>query len=228
MAGNVAPNTVTNGLVLYLDAGNTNSYPGTGTSWRDISGNSNNGTLTNGPTFNSGNLGSIVFDGTNDYVSSFTSSISPVGTTRTILCFIYLSTTSRAGICGTRSSSGGGFGFTTNRTSAGNLTYFHTGGSLIETAASLTNNVWAQVGVVYNATAATATLYKNGNQIGSTSTGFSAEGATSYNGIIGDENETPSSVFFNGRIANMQIYNRALSATEILQNYNALKGRYGL
>ena len=64
------PEIVKSGLVLYLDAGNQNSYPGTGTTWTDISRNNNNGTLTNGPTFNSENGGSIVFDGTNDYVST--------------------------------------------------------------------------------------------------------------------------------------------------------------
>ena len=221
------PDIVQDGLVLALDAADRNSYPGSGTTWRDLSGNVNNGTLTNGPTFNTGSAGSIVFDGVDDYVSSFTSSISPVGTTRTILCFIYLTTTSRTGICGTRSLSGGGFGFTINRTTAGNLTYYHTGGSLIEIAASLTNNVWAQVGIVYNATAATAALYKNGNQIGSTSTGFSAEGATSYNGVIGDENQSVGTPF-KGNIALVQTYNRALSSTEILQNYNATKTRFGL
>jgi hypothetical protein len=90
MAGNVAPNTVTNGLVLYLDAGNTNSYPGTGTSWRDISGNSNNGTLTNGPTFNSANLGSIVLDGTDDYVNcGNNSSINITGTGLTLSAWVY-------------------------------------------------------------------------------------------------------------------------------------------
>ena len=59
---------VRNGLVLYLDAANPKSYPGSGTTWKDLSGNGNNGTLVNGPTFNSANGGSIVFDGTNDYV----------------------------------------------------------------------------------------------------------------------------------------------------------------
>jgi hypothetical protein len=62
-------NIVTNGLVLFLDANNTNSYPGSGTSWYDLSGNGNTGTLTNGPTFNSANGGSIVFDGIDDYVN---------------------------------------------------------------------------------------------------------------------------------------------------------------
>ena len=59
---------VTDGLVFYVDAGNSNSYPGSGTTWTDLAG-SNDGTLTNGPTFDSGNGGSIVFDGTDDYVN---------------------------------------------------------------------------------------------------------------------------------------------------------------
>ena len=64
-----SPRIVTDGLVLCLDAGNTKSYPGSGTTWTDLSGRRNNGTLTNGPTFDSANGGSIVFDGTNDTVS---------------------------------------------------------------------------------------------------------------------------------------------------------------
>ena len=62
------PNIVKDGLVLHLDAANYKSYPGSGTTWSDLSGNGNNGTLTNGPTFDSGNRGSIVFDGSNDFV----------------------------------------------------------------------------------------------------------------------------------------------------------------
>ena len=61
------PKTVTNGLVLAVDAADKNSYRGSGTTWTDLSGNNYNGTLTNGPTFNGGNMGSIVFDGTDDY-----------------------------------------------------------------------------------------------------------------------------------------------------------------
>ncbi len=62
------PKTITNGLVLYLDAANKKSYPGSGTTWTDLSGNVYNGTLTNGPTFSAANMGSIVFDGTNDNI----------------------------------------------------------------------------------------------------------------------------------------------------------------
>ena len=63
------PSIVRDNIVQYLDAANTKSYPGSGTSWTDISGKSNNGTLTNGPTFDSGNKGSFGFDGSNDYVN---------------------------------------------------------------------------------------------------------------------------------------------------------------
>ena len=64
------PDIITDGLVLYLDAANTKSYIGSGTTWKDLSGNSNDGTLTNGPTFDSGNSGSIVFDGVDDFVTT--------------------------------------------------------------------------------------------------------------------------------------------------------------
>ena len=64
-----SPRIVRDSLALYLDAANTKSYPGSGTTWKDICGKNNDGTLTNGPTFSSDNLGCIVLDGTNDYVS---------------------------------------------------------------------------------------------------------------------------------------------------------------
>ena len=69
MATKYSPKIITNGLVLSLDAANNKSYPRSGTTWTDLSGNSNTGTLTNGPSFNDGNQGSIVFDGTDDYVN---------------------------------------------------------------------------------------------------------------------------------------------------------------
>ena len=69
MAFNYSPKIVTDGLVLYMDAANSKSYVSGSTTWNDISRSGNNGTLINGPTFNSSNGGSIVFDGTNDYVN---------------------------------------------------------------------------------------------------------------------------------------------------------------
>ena len=69
MALSHSPRIVTNGLVLALDAANIKSYPGSGTTWTDLSGIGNNGTLTNGPTYSSANGGSLVFNGTDNYVS---------------------------------------------------------------------------------------------------------------------------------------------------------------
>lgn len=74
MAFSFSPRAVTNGLILSLDAANTRSYPGSGTVWTDLSRSGINGTLTNGPTFNTANGGNIVLDGTDDYVNCSNSS----------------------------------------------------------------------------------------------------------------------------------------------------------
>jgi hypothetical protein len=84
---------VTNGLVLNLDAAKTDSYPGTGSIWRDLSGNSNNGTLTNGPTFSGiGKQASIVFDGSDDkvYCGSGSTIDFNVSQSFTTCCWAYL------------------------------------------------------------------------------------------------------------------------------------------
>ena len=96
MAGNVAPNTVTDGLVLYLDAANVKSYASGSTSWNDLVG-TNNGTLVNGPTFSRANGGSIVFDGTND-TTNFGNILNIGLNSLTISCWVKFTTS--AGIFG--------------------------------------------------------------------------------------------------------------------------------
>ena len=224
---NAVVSIVTNGLVLNLDASNASSYPGSGTSWFDLSGNGNTGTLTNGPTFNSANGGSIVFDGTNDYVSSFPTQISGVGS-KTVSAWIKINKTSRVGLAGIRDgSSQTGWVFTVNRTTYGNLTYFHTGGSTLEVAAGIITNTWYNVCVTYNLTSTTAILYLNGVQIGSPSTSFTAITPSSFKGVVGNEDSAFSDPF-SGNIAQTLIYNRPLSASEVLQNYNITKAKFGL
>ena len=215
------------GTVLNLDAGNLNSYPGTGTLWTDLSGNNNNGTLIGGPTFDSANGGSIVFDGTNDYVSSFPLQISGNGS-KTVSCFFKINTTIRSGLCGTRDLDTGpnGWALCVNRTTSGNLTYYHTSGSTLEIAAGISTNTWYNACVTYDVSTAIATLYLNGIIIGSPATSFTTINSSSFNGVIGAE--TVNFSFLNGNIAQTSIYNRALSSTEVLQNYNATKGRFGL
>ena len=216
---------VTSGLVLNLDASNASSYPGSGTSWFDLSGNGNTGTLTNGPTFNSANGGSIVFDGSNDYVSSFPTQISGVGS-KTVSAWIKINKTSRTGVAGTRSDQDG-WAFTVNRGAYGNLTYFHTGGSEIQVAAGIITNTWYNVCVTYNLTSTTAILYLNGVQIGSPSTSFTAITPSSFKGVVGNE-DSAFSTPFGGNIAQTLIYNTSLSASEVLQNYNVTKAKFGL
>jgi len=216
---------VTNGLVLLLDANNTNSYPGTGTTWTDLSGNNNNGTLTNGASYSSASGGSIVFDGVNDYVGSFPTQISGVGS-KTICAFIYPTTTSRAGICGIRNSTDG-WVFTINRNASGNLTYFHTTGTTVEVSAGISINNWVQVCVTYSTVTSTVILYKNGYQVGSTATSVSTIVGSSFKGVIGDEDASITTPF-KGNISNLQIYNRDLSATEVLQNFNVTRTRFGV
>ena len=224
MATKYSPKIVNDGLILSLDAANNKSYPGSGTTWTDIIGG-NNGTLTNGPTFSSQNGGYITFDGTNDYVGSFSSQISDTNS-KTILAFIYPTTTSRAGICGIRSGQNG-WVFTINRTSPGDLTYFHTTGTTCEVAAGITTNKWWHISVTYSTSTATIVLYKNGVQVGSPITSVSSMVSSAFNGVIGDEESTVTAPF-KGNIASVQIYNRSLNAIEVLQNYNATKSRFGL
>ena len=90
-----SPRIVTDGLVLCLDAGNTKSYPGSGTTWTDLSGNGNTGTLTNGVGYSGDNLGSLSFDGVNDFTSTITGEDFNFGTGDfTIECWVYFNTIS--------------------------------------------------------------------------------------------------------------------------------------
>ena len=108
--------TVTANLSMFLDAGNASSYPGTGTAWTDLSGNSRNGTLTNGPTYTSADGGAIVFDGTDDFVQC-SGSLTATAATFVIWMRRNGSQVSYAGILYSRSTNATGISFygTTNK-----------------------------------------------------------------------------------------------------------------
>lgn len=216
---------ITSGLVLHLDAGIASSYPGSGTTWFDLSGN-NYGTLENGPTYSSANGGSIVFDGVNDRISAFPTQISGTGS-KTISMWIKINTTSRTGLAGIRSTANWGWGFTVNRTTIGNLTFYDTNGSHLEVAAGLTTSIWYNVCVTYDSATRIATLFLNGYQIGSFSN-FTPLNASTFKGVIGNEDEytNPFGHPFKGNIAQVAIYSRELTAAEVLENYNALRPRF--
>jgi hypothetical protein len=210
------PNIVKNGLVLWLDAANTKSYPGSGTNWADLSGRGNNATLVNGTTFNSQNGGSIVFDGFDDYVQLPNGILSGTGDF-TIIQWVQ--------------SPGLSVGTTFGNYSAGNLqfgwsssyVFLYLGNSSAYANAS---NFTTAITMIAGRRSGTVTNYlKNGIVISTGSSNFDI-GTTSTPFRIG--NIPPGIEAYGGKIYTTMVYNRALSNIEIAQNYNATKARYGL
>ena len=228
------PKITTTGLVLALDAADKNSYPGSGTSWKDLSGNGNNGTLTNGPTFSATNMGSIVFDGSNDYVNVPYNSIlnTPNGATYEVWIKPTVSTTGTFLNRGTSDS-----GATPDNPrfiiySTGQL-YFDWNSSssdvyLQTVTGVVTMGSWNQI-IGLATPSAQLRTFVNGIET-SYSTRVNSLPSTLINTStsleIGAATWAPS--YFNGTIAIVKLYNRVLSTTEILQNYNATKSRFGL
>ena len=223
-ATNGTPSIVTNGLVLHLDAANPRSYPRSGTTWTDLSGNGNNGTLTNGPTFNSGNGGSIVFDGVNDYSSFGGFNLS--GQNITVNIWIYPTILNQFKTPITNQIFNGtttGFAIQqrTNNTFWMVIGIWGVSSDGIQLI-PFNINEWICLTMTYGNGIISA--YKNGILFGSTS---STRIFVPGNLIIG-AGQRGISEPFNGRISNCSIYNRALSEIEVQQNYNALKNRFGL
>jgi len=204
---------VTNGLILALNAADKNSYPGSGTTWRDLSGNNYAGSLVNSPTFSSTNGGNITFNGTNQYTST-TYSQPAYGTSTSFTWNVWFN----PGAAGNLDSPiiGNRTGATWTKLTKNAFEYY----PLIMTH-SLTLNLWQNVCIVKNGT--NFTYYKNNIVI---TTNSSTQTMASNPFFVGGDNGF--SEYFGGSIANVQVYDRALSATEILQNYNALKSRFGL
>lgn len=216
-----SPKIVTNGLVLALDAANNKSYPGSGTTWTDLSGNGNTGTLTNGPTFSSANGGIIVYDGVDDTVTCnlVTSDANNV----TMEAWFKATTLpGDRGLIynGNGGSNGYGLQFGACGATSTTLYVFFGGVSCnVVSYAGMTTNVWYQA--VYTRTTTPSTsniLYINGISRSTNTT-------SNPNAPAGS---TLISSAFNGNIAIARIYNRALSATEVLQNYNTTRIRFGL
>jgi hypothetical protein len=233
MAGKSGPDIVENGLVLCLDAANKLSYRGTGTTWNDLSGNNSNGTLTNGPTFSAGNLGSISFDGTNDYVSVAYNAIlnTPTGATYEVWIKPTVATTGPFLNRGTSDSGATPDNPRFITISTGQLYFdWSSPGSdvYLETATGVvTMGSWNQV-IGLATPSAQLRTFVNGTETSYSSrvnTLPSTLPNTSTALEIGAAPWAPS--YFNGNISIVRLYNRVLTASEILQNYNAVKGRFG-
>lgn len=211
-----SPLVVTDGLVLYLDAANTKSYPGSGTAWNDLSGQGNNGTLTNGPTFNSENGGSIVFDGADDYVNLPNGLLTGTGDF-TVLQWVQCN--------------GPGVGTTFGNYGSGNLqfgwssSYVFLWLSNSSAYASTTQFTTAPTMITARRIGTVTNYLKNGVVI---STGASSDsiGSSSANFRIGTNTSTTEQ--YNGKIYTTMVYTRGLSNVEITQNFNALRTRFGI
>ena len=228
MAFRYSPKIVTDGLVLAVDAANKKSYPGSGTVWYDLSGNNTNGTLTNGPVFDSGNAGTIDFDGTNDYIS-FPSNIFSTLTSITISCWFYWTNLERWTRIFDFGASTSVYMFLTPRSSLNRPRFTIRAPSLseqiINAPSAISTNVWSNIVITLNGT--TGIMYMDGVSIQSNSISSTPDdlGNTTNNWIGKSQFSDP---YYTGNIANVTIYNKALSAAEVLQNYNAVKTRFGL
>lgn len=247
--GYSAANIVTSGLLLNMDAGKTSSYAGSGTTWNDISGNGRVATLSgygggSTPTYSSLGGGSILFNrssATADSAAVF--SLSAGGTSWADLTSqVSLSVWFYTGTSSVMILAGKGF-----QTTPG-LEYqayqFYTNGSSIvarvtaggatsnaDVSTSFSFNTWTNVTLTYNGSS--VIIYKNGTSANSVSKSGSITNIYSWPFIIGAQYNANNSYNlptdgFNGYIGQVLLYNRALSSTEVLQNYNSTKTRFGL
>ena len=219
----VSPTIVTSGLQLYLDAGNTSSYPGTGTAWTDLSVNSRNGTLTNGPTYSATNGGSIVFDGSNDYVQC---SGSLTVTAATFVTWIRRNGNQGQfdGILFSRGTSVTGMDLQVSNQIAYTWnnavnTYSWQSGLIVPDA------TWCMIAVSVTSTAATAYLCQASGITTATNTVSHTSSVINDIKIAWDD---AAARYFNGRIAIAQLYNIALSAEQISTNFQADRARFGV
>lgn len=228
MTNEAGPNLVHSGLKLYLDAANFRSYPSTGTTWTDLSNNQNNGTLVNSPTYNSGNNGSIVFDGNNQYVDCGTTT--PPSGDISVFAWVYpTSFMSTWNVIVTKwflpAANDFHWSLKSNLSNGTNVrqNLFTTSNSDIYGTSVFSINNWYYIGFTL-VNGGLLTFYNNGNQDGTSS----AVSRTVQNSSLLINDHRSIWYGFAGKISNVVIYNRALLATEVLQNYNATKGRYGL
>jgi hypothetical protein len=229
-------NIVTNGLVLNLDAANPRSYlpPYNGTTWFDLSGNSNNGTLTNGPTFNSGNGGSIVFDGVDDYVGLGNILNFERSDVFSINVWVKFDVNTSTQILVSKWLTSGYEIFTLNPGKI-SWTLANAGGGSNQIRVDSADNTFLpgeilNICTTYNGSSSSSglSIYKNGVLLNTTSiynnlTNSILNEIEFRIGILGN-----SSFPTDGNVYTTQIYNRALSATEILQNFQATRARFGI
>lgn len=212
MATLYSPKIVTNGLVMYWDAANVRSYPGTGTTIYDLCKNYN-GTLVNGPTFSTANGGVIVFDGLDDYL--YNSAINYSSGTSTVIGAARYSGATRGRMINA---------FTNNWLMghwSNSVANYYAEGWVSSAGAGGSDTNWRIYAATGNSAADSWSLYING--VINVSNNAGSQGP---NGIAIGRQGFNTSEYSTGEFSFLMVYNRVLSASEILQNHNALKGRF--
>ena len=231
MAITYNPKIITDNLVLCLDAANTKSYGGSGTTWTDLSGKGNNVTLT-GATYNSSNSGVFVFDGTNDYLredtvlDTFTSTTDPWS----VECWFNTDVNPVIVKCmiGINYNNGAEntllLGVVDNSGCKLNVYYRN---AEISPNTTVTVGQWHHV--VATHTSGSLKVYLDGTQIASNSNTVN-QSLDDCAFLIGAELDSGNSLgnYFDGKISNVRMYSKTLTAEEVKQNFNALRGRYGI
>jgi len=228
-----SPKIVTDGLVLCYDAANKRSYPGTGTTWTDISAGfsdslvsrsaADNGTLTNGPTFDTTNGGSIVFDGTNDRISIPIASLPAPNNSGnfTYEAVVKFDSLGWRTIFSQDAGSGTGRIFLGVHGTNSKLVTFITGAVKQPSFAALSTNTIYHVALGISGTNIYIGL--NGVWDSVNTASFSYSGTGDIN--IGCEPNAAGS-FLDGNVYSVRIYNRFLQDSELYENYRTIKGRY--
>ena len=217
---------VQQGMTLSLDAGNPDSYAGAGFSWYDVSGNSYICTLINGPTYSNG---AIVFDGTNDFVDLTYPYSVPIAASgnavRSMFAWVRTTSTGNQAFISTGTAANSQsfnlvkYGSYIGIMGYNNDYYPSTGNAGI----LITDGVWHYIGVTFDGT--NLRMYVDG-RLDNTS-GTLTYSTTGQNNFIGKSSHTGNENYTNGSMGMVHVYNRALSGAEVLQNYNATKGRFG-
>lgn len=227
---------VTRGLVTWYDPANLNSYTGSGTTWRDMSGSGNAGTLVNGVGFTASNGGAMTFDGTNDMVTTTNSFSNP--TAWTLCSWFRTSNTSGRKLIGLESNQTGTASGAYDR-----HLYVNTGGKLVFgvyigsilraiSTTTVTTNTWFFGCGTFGSEGNIGRLYINGSSEATFDKGAGTIQVYSGWWRIGGYRLASwtggSDGYFNGTVGACFIYNRGLAASEIMQNFQALRGRYGV
>ena len=228
------PSIVRDNLVLYLDAANTKSYPGSGTTWTDISRKGTDGTLTNGATFNSGNMGHIAFDGTNDYVDITSLPVISNTSAMTMEAWVYLDNLDNDfQVIGTWERTTRHWQFMPAGSTNHHLNISIAGSAYsVGTTSAPATGVWQCLAVTFTGggesslNTTNTSIYVNAVSQSLQNTG--STGTSGNDSYTGTRQGFAASNFLDGSIALIRYYDKALTEAEIRQNFEAQKGRFGL